>query len=55
VGKPKGKRPLKKPTRRLEDNIKMNFREIRLGDMDLIDLVQIMEKWKVLVKTVKKL
>jgi hypothetical protein len=29
VGKPEGKRPLRKPRRRWEDNIKMYLREIR--------------------------
>jgi hypothetical protein len=29
VGKPEGKRPLGRPTRRWVDNIKMDFREIR--------------------------
>jgi hypothetical protein len=28
VGRPKGKRPLRKPRHRWEDNIKMNLREI---------------------------
>jgi hypothetical protein len=28
VGKPEGKRPLGRPRRRLEDNIRMNLREI---------------------------
>jgi hypothetical protein len=28
VGKPKGRRPLGKPRRRWEDNIKMNLREV---------------------------
>jgi hypothetical protein len=30
VGKPEGKRPLGRPTRRWEDNIKMDLREIEL-------------------------
>jgi hypothetical protein len=34
VGKPVGKRPLGKPRQRLEDNIKMDFREIGWGDVD---------------------
>jgi hypothetical protein len=29
VGKPKGKRPLGKPDRRREDNIKMHIQEIK--------------------------
>jgi hypothetical protein len=31
VEKPEGKRPLGRPRRRWEDNIKMNLREIRFG------------------------
>jgi hypothetical protein len=31
VGKPKGKRPLRRPRRRWEDGIRMNFREIGWG------------------------
>jgi hypothetical protein len=38
VGKPEGKRPLGKPRRRWEDNIKMNLREIGWGGMDWFDL-----------------
>jgi hypothetical protein len=34
VGKPEGKRPLGRPRRRWEDNIRMNLREIRSGGMD---------------------
>jgi hypothetical protein len=38
VGKPEGKRPLERPIRRWEDNIKFDLREIGWGGMDLIDL-----------------
>jgi hypothetical protein len=31
VGKPEGKRPLGRPRRRREDEIRMDFREIGLG------------------------
>jgi hypothetical protein len=34
VGTPEGKRPLGRPRRRWEDNIKMDFREIGWGGMD---------------------
>jgi hypothetical protein len=34
----KGKRPLKRPRRGWEDNIKMDLREIGWGGMDWIDL-----------------
>jgi len=33
-GKPEGKRPLGRPRRRWEDNIRMDIREIRWGDVD---------------------
>jgi hypothetical protein len=34
VGKPEGKRPLGRPSRRWEDNIKMDLQEVGCGDMD---------------------
>jgi hypothetical protein len=34
VGKPKGKRQLKRPRHRWVDNIKMDLRDIELGGMD---------------------
>jgi len=39
VGKPEGKRPLERPGRRWEDNIKMNLREVG-GDGDWLELAQ---------------
>ena len=36
VGKPEGKRPLGRPWRRWEDNIKMDLQEVGCGDMDWI-------------------
>jgi hypothetical protein len=41
VEKPEGKRPLGRPRRRQEDNIRMDLREIGWGGMDWIDLAQI--------------
>jgi hypothetical protein len=35
VGKPEGKRPLRRPRRRWEDNIRSDYREIEWGGMDL--------------------
>jgi hypothetical protein len=32
--KPEGKRPLGRPGRRWEDNIKMHLQEVECGDMD---------------------
>jgi hypothetical protein len=40
VGKPEGGRPLGRPRRRWEDNIKMDLREVGWGRMDLINLAQ---------------
>jgi hypothetical protein len=40
VGRPKGKRPLGRPRRRWEDNIKMDIQEVGWGGMDWIDLAE---------------
>jgi hypothetical protein len=55
VRKPEGRRPLGKPRRRWEDNIKMDFREIGFGDVDWIRLAQDRDRWRALVKTVMSL
>jgi len=34
VGKPEGKRPLGRPRRRRENNIKMDLQELECGGMD---------------------
>ena len=39
-GKPEGKRPMGKPRRRWEDNIKMDVQEVGCGGMDWIELAQ---------------
>jgi hypothetical protein len=38
VGKPEGKRPLRRPRLRREDNIKMDLQEVGCGGMDWIEL-----------------
>ena len=40
VGKPERKRPLARPRRRWEDNIKMDLQEVGCGGMDWIELAQ---------------
>jgi len=40
MGKPGGKRPIERPRRRWEDNIKMDLQEVGCGGMDWIELVQ---------------
>ena len=41
VGKPEGKKPLKGPRRRWEDNIKMDLQEVGCGGVDWIELGQV--------------
>jgi hypothetical protein len=52
--KPKGKKPLKRPTRRWVD-IKMDLTEIGWGGMDWIDLNQDWNQWNALVNMVMNL
>jgi hypothetical protein len=40
VGKPKGKRPLRRPRLRWEDNIRMDIQEMEGGSLDWIGLAQ---------------
>ena len=55
VRKPEGKRPLGRPRRRWEDNIKMNFPEVGCGSMDWIDLAQDRDRWRALVNAAMNL
>jgi len=55
VGKPEGKRPLGRPRRRWEDNIKMDLQEVGCGFMDWIELAQDRDRWRKLVNAVMKL
>ena len=54
VGKPEGKRPLGKPRRRWDDNIKMDLQEVE-GGGDWMELVQGRGRWRALVNTVMNL
>ena len=53
VGKPEGKRPLGRPRRRWEDNIKMDLREVGGGRGDWMGLAQDRDGWRSLVGTVR--
>jgi hypothetical protein len=54
MGKPEGKRPLGRPRRRWEGNIKMVLREIGWDGMDWIDLTQNRDQLRALVSVVMK-
>ena len=55
VGKPEGKRPLGRPRRRWEDNIKMDLQEVGRGCEDWMELAQDRDRWRALVSTVMNL
>jgi hypothetical protein len=44
-GRPEGKRVLGRPRRRWEDNIKLDLREIGIGEVDWIQLAQDTVQW----------
>ena len=52
VGKPEGKRPLRRPRRRWEDNINMDLEEVGRGCGDCMGLAQDRDRWRALVSTV---
>jgi hypothetical protein len=52
VGKPEGKRPLGRPRRRWENNIKMVAKEMECGCVDWIELAQDRDRWRPLVTAV---
>jgi len=53
VGKPEGKRPLERPKRRWEDNIKMDIQEVGGGRGDWVELAQDRDRWRALVGKVR--
>jgi hypothetical protein len=55
VGRPKGKRPLGKPRRRLEENIKLDLREIGIDGENWIQLALDRVQWRASVSTVMNL
>jgi hypothetical protein len=50
VGKPEGKRPLERPRRRWEDNIKMDLQEIGGGRGVWMELAQDRDRWRALLR-----
>jgi hypothetical protein len=55
VGKPEGKRPLGRPTRRWVDNIRLDLGEVGWGDVDWIGLAKDRNRWRALVNSVLNL
>jgi hypothetical protein len=55
VGRPQGARPLGRPRRRWEDNIKMDLREIGINEANWIRLAQNRVQWRAFVNTVMNL
>ena len=55
VRKPEGKRPLRRPRRRWEDNIKMYLQEVKGGCGDWMELAQDRDSWRALLSTVMNL
>jgi len=55
LGKPEGRRPLRKPRCRWVDNIRMDLQEVGCGGMDWIGLAQYKDRWRTLVSAVMNL
>ena len=55
VGKPEGKRPLGRPRRRWEDNIRMDLREVGCDPGEWIDLAEDRDQWRAYVRAVMNL
>jgi hypothetical protein len=53
VGRPEGKRPLGRPRRRWEDNIRMDLREAGERSGDSMESAQDRDRWRALVNAVK--
>jgi hypothetical protein len=55
VGRPEGKRPLRRPKCSWEDNTKMDLREIGIGGTKWIQLAQDRVRWRACVNAVMNL
>jgi hypothetical protein len=55
VGRPKRKRPVGRPRRKWEDNIKLDIREIGIDVANWIRLAQDRVQWRACVNTVMNL
>jgi hypothetical protein len=55
VGRTEGKRPVGRPRRRWEDNIKLDLRETRIDGANWNKLAQDRVQWRAFVNTVRNL
>ena len=55
MGKPEGKRPLARPSRRWEDDIKIDFKEVGCDSGEWNDVAQDRVKWGAYVRMVMNL
>ena len=55
VGKPESKRPLRRPRRRWEGNIKMDLREVGCDPGEWIDLAEDRDLWRTYVRAAMNL
>jgi hypothetical protein len=55
VGRPEGKRPLGRPRRRWENNIKIDLRKIGIDGVSWIQLAEDRVQWRAFVNTVMNL
>jgi hypothetical protein len=55
VGKPEGKRPLRRPKRRWVDNIRLDLGEVGWGDVDWIGQAKDRNIWRAVVNSVLNL
>ena len=51
TGKPIGKRPLGRPRRRWEDNIRMDLKTVGINKRNWVDSAQVRDYWRALLKT----
>jgi hypothetical protein len=49
VGRPEGKKPVRRSRRRWDDNIKMDLQELGWDAMDLIVLAEDRDRWRAVV------
>jgi hypothetical protein len=54
LGRSEGRRPVGRPRRRWEDNIRMDLQEVGWG-MDWIDMAQDRDSWRAVVSAVMNL